>query len=158
MPSDDKMADRIEREIEEILERLDVEPGATPSRKATSTTPPPEPLSFADHRKRKNSPSARLSRATEGISMPFSPATLMFSGAGIMIVGLILSMFVGPLIWLSFAGVILFIAAFVWSFFRRPGAAAPIGGPRETVWRGRRIQYDPTPNSTSSRIRRIFRR
>ncbi len=147
------MSDRIDREIEEILTRLGEEP---PERGD-------EPISLDERRrqqrKQTRTPLTSRARAAIGLSLPTpSPAALLFAGAGVMVAGLILSAIWGALIWLAFAGVVLFLAAFIWSFIRprrasvRPPAAT--GG----HWRGRYVEYEPTPPGVLQRIRRAFRR
>ncbi len=136
------MADRIEREIEELLAKLDTE------------LPPDgrQPISL-EERRRKRQASRRVS-APRFPSIQLNPPSLLLSGAGIMVGGLFLSMFWQPLIWLSFAGVVIFIAAFLLSFRSRPPAAP--GRPRGVYWRDRYIEYEPP--RPASRFRNPFRR
>jgi hypothetical protein len=143
------MPDRVEREIEEILAKMDDEPA--PSR-ATSREPIP-----LRPRARARTTSAPLSR---GMAMPaINPATLLFGGAGIMLVGLVGATFVDGLIWLSFAGVLLFMVAFVWSLTRRPIAGrGPAPAPRGTHWRDRYVEYEPPRAGGVERFKRMFRK
>lgn len=155
------MADRrIEEEIEEILAKLDV--GET----GDTITGEKEPISFEAKRKaRKPGMIARL-RDAVSVQLPaINPATLLFAGAGTMLAGLILSAWIGPLIWLAFAGVLLFIIAFAWSFMRKTPANAPGGGaapgnrgPKKVFWRDRYIEYEPSEPNAVDRIRRRFRK
>ena len=148
------MPDKMEREIEEILAKLD---GDSPR-----TVPPPgdkSPVSILSRRKRQPSPLKRVSARTGGLFDSINPTTLLFAGAGTMIAGLILSTVYGPLIWASFAGVMLFIAAFLWSFRRTPrvvrgGSAQPTGH----YWRDRYIEYQPESSGIAGKIKRRFRR
>jgi hypothetical protein len=149
-----KQPDRIEKEIEEILAKLDVGDEKDPSQKER------EPIPF-DKRRRAKQPGF-LSRLTGSISLPalpLTPATLLFTGAGTMVAGLILASFWDPFIWLSFAGIVLFMIAFGWSFKRR---SAPGGGgargPRQVYWRDRVIEYEPAEPGPLERFKRIFRR
>jgi hypothetical protein len=91
-----------------------------------------------------------------------TPATLLFTGAGVMIAGLILAAFVDALIWVAFAGVVIFLGAFLWAFLRRtpPGQAGPAQSPKGVFWRDRYIEYGPSNRGTGSieRFKRIFRR
>jgi hypothetical protein len=142
------MPDRIEREIEEILARLDDLP-AEPGRRGKT----PVPLAS---RKKAPAPAEPRSSRASGLLARVSPATMMISGAAVMLAGLVLSSFADPFIWLSFAGVVLFIGAFAISFFRKP---APSASPaRGVYWRDRYIEYEPGRPGLSSRIRRLFRR
>ncbi len=141
------MADKFEREIEEILAKLD------------DKLPPAEeksPISLASRRQAK----AKASRPRTPRTNPMAritPTTLLFAGAGIMFGGLLLSNFWGPLIWVSLSGVLLFAGAFLWSFRRTPRvdrAASPKG----VYWRDRYIEYGPPAASGGSRIKNWFRR
>ncbi|GIW13427.1 MAG: hypothetical protein KatS3mg062_0866 [Tepidiforma sp.] len=136
------MADRIEREIEELLAKLDNElpEGGR------------EPISL-EQRRRQRRPRRTLPR----IAFPeVNPATLLLAGAGVMIAGLFLAMFWSPLIWLSFSGVVIFIAAFLLSFRKRPIGGYGSPGPRRVYWRDRYIEYGP--QDRGSRFRNPFRR
>jgi hypothetical protein len=143
------MPDRVEREIEEILAKMDDEPA--PSR-ATSREPIP-----LRPRTRARTTSAPLSR---GLALPaINPATLLFGGAGIMLVGLVGATFIDGLIWLSFAGVLLFMVAFAWSLTRRPIAGrGPAPAPQGTHWRERYVEYEPSKPGGVERFKRMFRR
>lgn len=147
------MADRIEREIEEILERLDSElpGGALPEEK--------KPISLMQRRQ----------QATKKVSQPrpprpnplssINPTTLLFAGAIMTVVGFVLASAAGGLIWLSFAGVVLFLVAFVWSFTRRSTAGtSSAGSPKAVYWRDRYIEYEPAHPSAWGRLKRRFRR
>ncbi len=149
------MVDRIEREIEEILAKLDdqLPPGG-------GSQPELAPVSIASARKKKQStPRPSASSFLDRIDPPL----LMFAGAGTMILGLIAASFAGALIWLSFAGVVLFLGAFLLSFVRKsnPGPARPggSGGPAQgKFWRDRYIDYKPPSDNPVSKIKRRFRR
>ena len=151
------MPDRIDREIEEILERLGEEP---PKR---GEKPPPgdeEPISLDDRRRRRKAPLSSRATAAVGVSLRGpTPTSMLFTGAGVMLAGFILSAIWGALIWLAFAGVLLFMAAFVWSFVR-PRRAGVRSQPaaKGAHWRGRYVEYEPPPPGVLARIRRAFRR
>ena len=151
------MPDRIDREIEEILERLGEEP---PKR---GEKPPPgdeEPISLDDRRRRRKAPLSSRATAAVGVSLRGpTPTSMLFTGAGVMVAGFILSAIWGALIWLAFAGVLLFMAAFVWSFVR-PRRAGVKSQPaaKGAHWRGRYVEYEPPPPGVLARIRRAFRR
>jgi hypothetical protein len=128
------VADKFEREIEEILAKLDdkLPEGGTGER---------APISLASKRQQR----AKAQKARTPRPNPFStitPTHLLFAGAGIMFGGLLLSNVWDPLIWASLSGIILFLGAFAWSFRRtnRSGgnATRPAGG---YYWRDRYIQY-----------------
>jgi hypothetical protein len=139
------MADRIEREINEILEKLEGLPG--------EGAPERRPISLAEAREsRAPAPRARPDLS----SIPLNPTHALLAGAGTVIGGLILSNLWAPLIWAAFGGVAVFIAGFVGAFFRRP---RPKAAPREGVfWRDRYIQYESQPHGTVGRIKRRLRR
>lgn len=159
------MADRVEREIEEILARLDKElpsdgVGPAPERKPISISSAREMRS----QKVKETP-ARVPRTSRlsASTLPFDPPTLLISGAAVMVLGLVLSAAIASaFIWLSFAGVLLFLAAFAWSFFRsKPETGAGVyhsGEPGKVFWRDRYIDARPGGPSTTDKIRRRFRR
>lgn len=145
------MADRIEREIEEILSRLD-------EGKPPDGPPARSPIPIQSRRKKGNGAATRLDRQIGGAVGRLTPANLLFAGAGIMIGGLILSAAWDPFIWLAFAGVVLFLAAFIWSFVR-PGGAARNSQPRGYYWRDRYIEYEPAREpGLLKRLKRAFRR
>ena len=102
------------------------------------------------------------SRAVAAFGFSFSGpsrVSLLFTGAGVMVVGLILSAFWGPLIWLAFGGVVLFLVAFIWSFVR-PRSVGVKSAPaaKGAHWRGRYVEYEPPPPGVLARIRRAFRK
>ena len=152
------MPDKMEREIEEILAKLD-------SDAPRSSAPPlseKAPVSILSRRKRQPGPLQRATRRTGGIFDGINPTTLLFAGAGTMVAGLILSSFYGPLIWASFAGVVLFLAAFLWSFRRTPRTSGGTGGDgggqvKGHYWRDRYIEYKPESPGLGARIKRRFR-
>lgn len=140
------MPDRIEREIEEILERLDDLPdgGRTPVPIASRKK---QAAANARPRAPRPSPLARL-----------DPAMLMVSGAVIMAGGLVLATAADAFIWLAFAGVVLFLGAFIVSV-TRPGRPTSGEGSRGGVfWRDRYIEYQPATPSAWERLRQRFRR
>lgn len=139
------MADRIEREIEEILSRLgDDQPPAGR-----------QPIPIKSGRRRKQHRGHRIQ-----FPWRIDPPVLMFAGAGVMLVGLVLSAFAGWLIWVAFAGVLMFLAAFFVSFARGwPKAPNAQSRPSAGVfWRDRYIRYDEPEQGPLARIKRKFRR
>lgn len=153
------MADRVEREIEEILARLDTEL----PQEGSAPTIERKPISISSAREARQK---QAKRATPRRSVSIEPATLLFTGAGVMVVGLILSSAVNSsLIWLSFAGVVLFLAAFIWSVFRqapeRPMSGGGMGmsqGGGKVFWRDRYIDVSPSNDSVGNRLMRRIRR
>jgi Flp pilus assembly protein TadB len=148
------MPDKMEREIEEILAKLDNESPRSPLAEKA-------PVSILSRRKHTPGPAARARAKSASLLNGINPATLLFLGAGIMIGGLVFSTVYEPLIWASFAGVVLFLLAFVWSFRRTPryarsGAAGST--PQGHYWRDRYIEYQPQSSSLGDRIKRRFRR
>lgn len=162
------MPDKMEREIEEILARLDKD--------SPGPQEPAPPISIMARRKKAP---GRAERMREGGAVlgaglggnlgdrllgRLSPTTLLFAGAGVMVGGLILSNVWQPLIWASFAGVVLFLGAFLWSFKRTPrasgGAAGGVGAPapKGHYWRDRYIEYDATDPGAMTRLKRRLRR
>ena len=153
------MVDRIEREIEEILAKLDDGP-----------TPPAAdgraPISIQSRRKKSPSGPSGVSRARKSLasSLPdINPATLLFTGAGLLVAGLILSVFMSALIWVSFAGIVIFLSAFAWSFIRTPSSGSGDGAgrtpsPSAHYWRDRYISYEPQNPSPLTKIKRRFRK
>ncbi|MEX2081845.1 MAG: hypothetical protein WEC33_09535 [Dehalococcoidia bacterium] len=141
------MPDRIEREIEDILSKIDDLPEG-PARS-------PIPISG---RSRKPTPDGAPGRS---MLDRIDPANLMVAGAVVMVGGLALSVFSDGLIWVSVAGVVLFLSAFVIAFFHRPpaGQDAPAqGGSRTVYWRNRYIDYDPYKPGPIARIRSRLKR
>jgi hypothetical protein len=75
-----------------------------------------------------------------------------------MLGGLVLSAIWDPFIWAAFAGVVLFIVAFAWSFLRS-GGTARASRPKGQYWRERYIEYEPpTDAGIVQRFKRAFRR
>ena len=147
----ESMPDRIDREIEEILSRL-----GDDDRRARGEG---APISL-DARRRRRAPLS--SRVAAAVGLPLNrrltPASLLFTGAGVMVAGLILAAVWGTLIWLSFAGVLLFMAAFIWAFVRPRRTRQPDTTAKGAYWRGRYVEYEPASTGVLRRIRRALRR
>lgn len=152
------MPDKMQREIEEILAKLDKESpgGALP--KAPTSASERAPISLAQKRRQRNSPVSRARREATSITNRVTPANLLFLGAGIMVAGLVISTAWEPAIWASLAGVVLFIAAFLWSFVRTPRSEGGMASPKGVYWRDRYIEYEPANAGPWSRLKRKFRR
>lgn len=145
--------DRIDREIEEILSRMDGDED--------------EPISLEARRRRgrgrqRRPLGARAGAAfgTPAIVARLTPTSLLFTGAGVMLAGIVLARAWDPFIWLAFAGVTLFMAAFAWALLRprRAGRASQRQTAKGAYWRGRYVEYDPAQAGVLRRIRRAFRR
>jgi hypothetical protein len=145
------MPDRIEREIEEILSRLDDLPQDAPKGER-------KPVSILDQRDRRRANQAPPpARTRPSLVSRLNPSTFLVAGAGAVIGGLLLSNVWSPLIWVSFGGVVVFLAAFVGAFFRSPRARQAPQEPGH-YWRDRYIEYTPSEASTWSRIKGRFRK
>lgn len=158
------MADRVEREIEEILARLDTELPRDREREGGGTAPVADrqPISISNAREQRAKQAKRAARGPRR-RIPLEPSTLLFTGAAVMMGGLILSTFAGSvMLWVAFAGVILFISAFLWSMFREaPRQPASGGPPRQggkVFWRDRYIDVSPQDESAGSKLMRRIRR
>lgn len=143
------MPDRVEREIEEILSKLDDLPE---TKKAVGR----QPVSIQAHRKKRASrprgPHLGAARAAAG---KVNPATFLLAGAGTVIGGLILSSVWAPLIWAAFGGVLMFLGGFVAALARTPRPRQQSGG---HFWRDRYINVEPAPQGMLSRLKRRLRR
>lgn len=143
------MPDRIDREIEEILARLGED---APKRGE-------DPISLDERRRKRKAPVSSRAVAAFGFSLRGpTPASMLFTGAGVMVVGLILAVFLSPLIWVAFAGVVLFVAAFIWSFMRPRQRRTREPAAKGAHWRGRYVEYEPAPPGVLARVKRAFRR
>ncbi len=146
------MTDRVEREIEEILAKLDDLPEGQERK----------PISILAQREKRKT--VKAPRRAKGAGQPLlqrvSPTTLLLSGAGTVIGGLILSTFWAPLIWAAFGGVVVFLGGFVSAFVRgnRPAPAANGEEAKGYYWRDRYIEYEPTSPGAWGRFKRRFRR
>jgi hypothetical protein len=140
------MADRMEREIEEILSKLDAD---TPKAERT-------PISIMS-RKKKPRPAVSVPDRMRGWTRVSNPAALLIAGAVVMVAGLVLSNVWGPLIWMAFGGVVIFLGAFVLSF-RKSSPSAMGTAPRGHYWRDRYIEDQPSNDDLVSRLKRRFRR
>jgi len=129
--------DRIKREIEDILSRLDDLPAGR------------KPIPF-----RKRSAGATGS-FTRGLIEPLTRISLrhvMLTALVLIIVGFFAQGAWGPAgRWMLIAGLVLFLTSFVLSFFNRGGTAT---SPRyEKRWRGQPMDLDPRNPTLSQRLR-----
>ncbi|MGH2587364.1 MAG: hypothetical protein ACRDJE_20810 [Dehalococcoidia bacterium] len=138
------MPSRVEREIEEILSKLDAD---APSR-------PPTRL--------RRSWRSRVRRLVDRIPRPhisfarLNAGTLMLWGIGLILSALLLRVIAPDLTrWAVIAGLILFFGSFVLAFVHKDGGAI---GSSETYWRGQRIQRTELRGpSTIDRIKAWWR-
>jgi hypothetical protein len=84
---------------------------------------------------------------------------MLVAGAAGVIGGLLLASLWDPLIWLSLAGLAVFVAGFAAAFFRSPRRAGGVPtGPQRHFWRDRYIEYEPRSSGAMGRVKRFFRR
>ncbi len=118
------MPNRVEREIEEILTKLDAPaPGRPPIRMRRTWR-------------------HRLKRATRGVRLPslsipaLNAGSMMLWGIGLILASLIVRMIAPELTrWTVMAGLILFFSSFVVSFLHKDAGSIGSG---DTYWRGQR--------------------
>ncbi len=133
------MADRVHREIEDLLADLERR-GKLPAR------PPRPPL-----RRRLVGPFARLDRAVSSRFERMTPGRALATGAILVLIGYFFRSFLGPAQGpVVIVGLVLFVGGFFWSF------RAPRGPRVEQRWRGRVIDV-PQP-TIGQRLRRALRR
>lgn len=148
------MPDRIEREIEEILARLEDLP------EAPAATADRNPIPIAAARKQRQK-AERASRPSPfaGLTSRLNPTSFLLAGASLVVFGLVLSSVWGQLIWAAVAGVVMFFGGFLSGFFRKPTprAGAQVS-PKAVFWRDRYISYQPANESTWDRVKRRFGR
>ncbi|HZP56381.1 MAG TPA: hypothetical protein VFC53_02360 [Dehalococcoidia bacterium] len=139
--------DRIHREIEELLDRLD---NFVPEERFT------EKMRLRRRRVALPSPAPIVSRIGHRVSR-VSLGQLMLAGLALMLASYF---FRGPLgaatMWVLVAGLLLSGIAFVLSLTRGYGGSSTLGGHVEKRWRGQIIEYSSTP-SAADRIRGWFR-
>ncbi len=148
------MPDRIEREIEEILARLDDLPEA-PTATADRN---PIPIAAARKQRQKAERAARPSPFA-GFTNKLNPTSFLLAGATLVVFGLVLSSVWGQLIWAAVAGVVMFFGGFLSGFLRRsPSGGKAQPSPKAVFWRDRYISYAPAGQSTWERVKRRFGR
>jgi hypothetical protein len=139
------MPSRVEREIEEILNKLESPgPGRQPVRLRRTWR-------------------SRLRAFTRRIPLPgalvarLNAGTMMLWGIGLILLALVLSRVAPDLTrWAVIAGLVLFFGSFVLGFLHRGGGSA--GGSREVYWRGERYnRSDLRGPSTIDRIKTWWR-
>ena len=139
------MAQRYQKEIEEILDQANAQAvgGKAASRSGVTKRPP----------RRMPAPQAGASRLSPRFSIRFSPGWIVILGIVLLLAAWILRIvqlfpgMVGPLAW---GGVILFIIAYIRYF----------SGPRRTVerrWRQRSIEDDSDASGRGSFWKRFWR-
>lgn len=141
------MPNRVEREIEEILSKLD---GVPPSGRAPTRLR--RPL-----RSRVSRRFAGL-RARLPVLPKITPGNMMLAGITLILAGLVLRLFSSELTrWAVIVGLVLFFASFIMSFWPNRGGGAVGGG--ESYWRGQRIPRSELRGpSIATRIANWWRR
>ena len=134
--------DRLEREIEEILGKIEQFP---------------DQQARAKRARRRNA--GRITSAIAGWQQRVAREMGRMSVSQVMLLAFLMILFAfffrgrglpGPLAtWILLGGVILFVSAFAVRVFARPGG----GGGVEQRWRGRTIRYETGP-TLSQRLRR----
>lgn len=141
--------DRVQREIEELLDKLD------------NFVPEERLVSKIKSRRRREEGPGTVGRAWDGLRLRVSRMTLghlMIAGIVLMLLAwLAPGLFAGYARWASLLGVALTVIAFVASFIARDSRRT-IAGARhyEKRWRGQVIEYSEPP--ATARIRDWFRR
>ncbi len=136
MPDD---SDRLEREIEEILSKIEHFPDAETRRtRARRRALRGFGSAIAD---RQRAIAKSLGRISIGQVMLIS---------FLMILGAFFLRGVGPMSWLLYAGVILFVSSFTIMMFTRGSGGSSV----EQRWRGREISYSTRGSSLAQRVRR----
>ncbi|RLT40268.1 MAG: hypothetical protein DWI58_11280 [Chloroflexi bacterium] len=131
--------DRLEREIEEILGKIENFPGPEARR---ARNPIGQPITEAVA-KRQRAIGRELSRISVSQVMLF---------AFLLILGSFFFREFGILAsWALYAGVVLFVVSFAIMMF---GGRGRVGGKQQTVWRGRDVSYRTSARSAASTTRR----
>jgi hypothetical protein len=141
--------DRVQREIEELLDKLD------------TFVPEERFLSKVKSRRKAERGPGLLSRAWTTASRPFRRITL----GHVMIAGLILivtswlapGLYGGYDRWASVLGLVFTFGAILMSFLGWDSKRTIAGGPVQKRWRGQVITYEPD-TGPSSRVRNWFRK
>ena len=135
--------DRLQREIEEILGRIE-------------QLPPPESCAKRAARRTLRRAGLAISERQRALARSLSHVSLsqMMLAAFVMILGAFFFQRLSPLamIWLMYAGVILFVVSFTMLMFARGGRAAG-----EAKWRGQPVRYravNPSGPTLPQRARR----
>lgn len=138
------MSNRLEREIEEILGKLDELPA---ERK-------PIPLRRRRTRTRWNRLLAKLPPLPR-----FNPSSMMLAGIGLILSALLFRMFSTSLAtWAALIGLGLFFASFVLSFMQGRGGGPSGGSGGDVYWRGQRYTRTEFRGPPSNPLRRMWRR
>jgi hypothetical protein len=144
-----KQGDRVQREIEELLDQLD------------SFVPEERFLAKVKNKRKQEAGPSLLARTWTAVKRPFAKITL----GHVMLTGLALvvaTMLVGGLFgsyrgWFALLGAAMIIGAFVMSFLGWDSRRTIAGGRVEKRWRGQVISYDEGSRSQTSRISNWFR-
>ncbi|MGE0226909.1 MAG: hypothetical protein AB7I38_13645 [Dehalococcoidia bacterium] len=138
--------DRLEREINEILENIEQFPSAAERRQRASS-------------KRSTGARNAFASATQGITRELarvSLSQLMLLAFVLILASLFLRSVPFAWPWLLYAGLVLFITSFV-LMIASGGRGAPSGRGQQPYWRGRPVSYDSS-SGLSGRMRRWWSR
>ena len=140
----DREPDRVQREIEELLDKLD------------NFVPEERLVSKIRNRRRAAAGPNIFQRAWARIGH-ISLGHVMLAGIAMLLAATLLRTTLGPFATpMLIIGLVLTIGAFVLSFINRDARRTIAGGQVEKRWRGQTISYDEP--STASRLRGWFRR
>lgn len=134
-----KQGDRVQREIEELLGRID------------NFVPEERFISKVKSRRKQQAGPSVLSRAWTALTKPFRRITLghvMLLGLGLVVTAWLIGDIYGSYRGMvSLVGTVLIIGAFVMSFLGWDSRRTIAGGRVEKRWRGQVISYDDQSSS-----------
>lgn len=133
--------DRVQREIEELLDKLD------------SFVPEERFLAKVKNKRRQEAGPGLISRAWTTITRPLTRVKLghvMLAGLALVILTIVVpSLFGEYRSWFSILGALMIVVAFVMSFLGWDSRRTIAGGRVERRWRGEVITYDERPRGTN---------
>jgi hypothetical protein len=146
-PMAGKDSDKVQREIEELLEQLD-------------NFVPEERLAAKIRNRRRQRPQSEGPSTWQRFTSRISRVTLgqiMLAGLACLLVSFLFDDPLGRWAgWLTIAGIVMTAGAFILSIMRGGGSRSTIGGRVQKRWRGQVIEYgEPT---TMERVKGWFRR
>jgi hypothetical protein len=144
-----KEPDKVQREIEELLEQLD---NFVPEERLAAK--------IRNRRKQTRAPERQGPGLVERSMKRVSRVTLgqvMLAGLGCLLISFLFDDALGQWArWLTIAGIAMTLGAFVLSVMHGSGSRTTVGGRVERRWRGQVIEYgEPSP---MDRVRDWFRR
>ena len=133
--------DRVQREIEELLDKLD------------TFVPEERFLAKVKNKRRKEAGPSIFTRAWSAVTRPFTKVTLghvMLAGLALVVATMLVGDLFGEYRGLfAIAGAVMIIVAFVMSFLGWDARRTIAGGRVEKRWRGEVISYDERPRGTN---------